>query len=63
MSQKRRPGLAHLCVGEAVLVGIVEIFAAHAPDKHVVRSACGGVDRPFGRDDGLFVVEPYDAVS
>jgi len=48
VSQKRRPGLAHLCVGEAVLVGIVEVFAAHAPDKHVIACACRAMDAPFG---------------
>ena len=38
------PLLPHFEIRNLVLVGIIEVLAAHAPDKSVVARACSGVD-------------------
>ena len=45
--------------GDIVLIVIIQVLAGHTPDEGIVVGTCGSMDAPFGRHDGLLVVQPY----
>ena len=54
-----RATLFHIDVFDFVFVAVFQVFTAHTPDESIVAGSGSSVDGPFGRSDGLFVVQPY----
>ena len=44
-----------------VFVVIIEVLACHTPDEGIIIGTGSSVDTPFGRHDGLLVMQPYIA--
>ena len=47
--------LSHICVFYFILITVFQVFTSHTPNKGIVAGTCSGMDRPFGRSDGLFL--------